>query len=707
MNGNGGAKRRLGRPARPWRELAVDAAVVTGLAGVAITQPVLDLFGSNPTFFVAGGYGRRQIVAFALAVAFVPALVVYAVTALPGLVSRHAGAWLHGLAVAGLAGVFGLVLGQTLGVGSSWLALALALVIGAGVAVLEWRARPVRQFLTYLAAGNVAFVVLFLATSPTAALIGGVSYADAGGVKVPPLEGPVVVVVLDEFPLTSLLRADGSINEVRYPNLAALADETTWFRNAASESGKTFVSVPSILTGLAAEDDQLPFLSDHPRNLFTLFGAGYPVTRYEVVTDLCPPDLCERPPGQPLRQAFDDALVVYQHRLLPESLREGLPAVDQSWGDFGHGIAGDAPVESTTIATTSTGRPDPMARVDELPDTDRGKGGQTAALHRQIDLIEPVPSVHFVHVVLPHHPYLLTPWGGTLSDTLHPDDMPEDPSDPGYDFMYRELTALQALQTGAVDQMIGHLVDRLESTGAWDDATLVLTSDHGVDISPPGFSRQVTPDNVDEIFRVPLFIKAPGQTEGEVRDDPASTIDILPSLVDILDIDADWTFDGHSLFDGSEPEHDRVLTTDLESAFEVAARHNAQFPRGDGWDDLAAVGEARDLVGRPLAELELGEPVDLAVTFDRQNLLDDLAVTSGMVPYSLHGTVRGSEATPPELVVALNGTVAGTIGGYRPDGDSWRFTGLMANYFVDGPNEVTAYEVERVDGRAILHPAGP
>ncbi|HET9612333.1 MAG TPA: sulfatase-like hydrolase/transferase, partial [Acidimicrobiales bacterium] len=669
-----------------------DAAVVTGLAGVAVTQPVLDLFGSNPTFFVAGGYGRRQIVAFALAVAFVPALVVSIVSAVPGLVSRHAGAWLHGLAVAGLAGVFGLVLGQTSGLRSSLPALGLALVIGVGVAVLEWRLRPVRLFLTYLAAGNVAFVALFLLTSPTAALLGGVSYADAGGVTVPPLPGPVAVVVLDEFPLTSLLRADGTINDARYPNLAALAEETTWFRNAASESPTTFVSVPSILTGLAAEKGQLPFLSDHPRNYFTLFGSGYPVTRYEVVTDLCPPDVCERPPAQPLRRALDDAWVVYQHRVLPERLRAGLPDIDHSWGDFGHGISGGAPAASTTVPT-STGRRDPMARVDDLPDADRGRDGQAAALLRQIELIEAVPSIHFIHVVLPHHPYHLTPRGGVLADSWNPDDMPEDPTVPGYEFMYRELTALQALQVGAVDQMVGHLVDHLKSTGAWEDATLVLTSDHGVDISPPGFTRKVTPDNVDELFRIPLFIKAPGQTEGEVRDDPASTIDILPSLVDILDVDTGWAFDGHSLFDGSRPTRAPKVDDDLAPALDVAAGHARDVP-GEGWEGLVSTGASGDLVGTPLGDLALGPPSDLSWTADDRPLFASLPTDDGRVPYLLTGSVASGDDEPPEVLVAVNGTVAGSMGAFSAsDGGGRTFFALLGPFFVDGANTVEAYEV--------------
>jgi hypothetical protein len=40
--------------------LAVDLAVLMSVAGVALTQPGLDLFGRNPTFFVAGDTGSAR-----------------------------------------------------------------------------------------------------------------------------------------------------------------------------------------------------------------------------------------------------------------------------------------------------------------------------------------------------------------------------------------------------------------------------------------------------------------------------------------------------------------------------------------------------------------------------------------------------------------------------------------------------------------------
>ncbi len=684
--------------------------MIFGLAGVAITQPLLDLLGRNPTFFVAGRYETSQIVWFAIIVAIVPAAAVFGVTALAGLVHRRGAAVYHGVGVALLAGLFVLMLCRTLRLDGVVYVVPVVAVLAVAVALVEWRSRLARQFLAYLAVGNVAFVVLFLASSPTARLIGADDdvAGQQGHVAVPPLQGPVVLIVLDEFPVTGIMRGDGSIIDTRYPNLARLADGSTWFRNAASESRTTYVSTPSILTGVRAGENDLPILGDHPRNYFSLFGDRYPVNRYELVTDMCPAEACEDPsadrpdqrpsPGRPMTQLIDDASIVYRHRVLPPSLRDRLPPLDTGWGDFGE----DMPVGGRGT--------DPMEQVREKSQ-DEILNGQPSVFRRQIELIDGEPSINFIHSVLPHHPYRFTPWGeGPLPATRLPDEVSSGrnklppPDDPAYNFMFRQLYPLQAMQIGMVDKLLGETMDHLEAVGAWDESLVVVMSDHGIDMTAPGFTRSVDDSNAEEVFRFPLFIKAPGQTEGRIDDAPASTVDVLPSIIDLLGIETDWELEGHSLFDGSERAIDRRVASDVEPAFRLAAAHQAQFPRGEDWLSLAAVGEGEDLVGNPVGDYRVGARSDLRWKPDASEVLEDLSIAEDPVPYIMEGQVTGSDGRPPELVVAVNGTLAGTLGGYLADGDAWRFTGYVAPLFEDGRNEVVAYEVDRAGGTVTLHP---
>ena len=702
-----------GRSRANLRRWAVDAAVLFGLAGVAITQPLLDLLGNNPTFFVAGHYTGAQIVSFGLLVALVPGTVVVLTTKLAGLAGRRPARVAHGIGVALLAGLFGMVLCRTWRVDGVVYVVAVTSALGVVVAALERRSSLARQFLALLAVGNLAFVALFLTASPTAELL--VSHGvdgELGQVTVPELSGPVVVLVLDELPVTAIMRGDGTINDTRYPNLARLAAASTWFRNASSESPQTFVSVPDILSGVRADDDDLPIVEHHPRNYFSLFGDRYPVHRYELVTDMCPPDVCDPAPAQPLGRLVDDAAVVYQHRVLPPALHDRLPAIDEGWGSFGASVGGGS-TSSSGQAPSTTVEVKPLDKYKAKPSSELGVTGQAALFRHHIGLIDAEPSVNFIHVKLPHHPYWLTPWGeGTLPEAYTPDGAHIDPlemppvDDPSHDFRFRQVYPLLAMQLGAVDSLLGEMIDRLESTGAWDDALLVVMSDHGVDMTPPGWSREEDPSNTDELHRIPLFVKAPGQTEGVVSDVRASTVDVLPSIVDLLDIETDWEFEGHSLFDGSEPSIETHVQSDVDAAFQLAAAHEAQFPRGEDWVALAAVGEGEDLVGQPVSDHRVGDASDMRWTLDAADLLGDLSLATDQVPYLMGGTVIGDDAYPPELVVAVNGTLAGTVGGYQAEGDRWRFTGVVAPFFVDGANQVEAYEVERGSAGVVLHPVG-
>lgn len=671
--------------------------MLTGLTGVAITQPMFDMFGSNPTFFVAGHYSRTHIVLFALGVALVPPLLVLATTTLAGLAGPRARTIAHGLAVAALAGLFALAVCRTVGVDRVLGNALVALPVGLAVALLEHRLRPVRQFLGYLTAGNVVFLVMFLAASPTAALLGADGATVEGVVDVPPLDGPVIVVVMDELPVTSLLEADGTINEQRYPNFARLAERASWFRDAAAESSHTYVSVPTILTGLLSTDDQIPTRSDHPRNLFTLLGDRYPVHAYEPITSLCPESACPPPNRGSLGQMFGDASIVYRHRVLPAAFRERLPSISQSWGRFGDGWGVQA-------AVTESGGLNMAGKVDDVGSEGFGPLPQLSAFRREVAEIDGEPSLTVLHVVFPHRPYLVAPSGAPLADTWLPADITVAPDEPGHAAVQRDVTALQAMQFAAADQVIGDLIDRLESTGAWDDTMLVVTSDHGTEIMAPSEGRPVTEDNQDEVLRIPLFVKVPGQARGETRDEPASTLDVVPTIVDALGVETDWSFDGHSLLDGSVPHTPRRLTTGSDGAVAVATRHQRQFP-GPDWTALARTGVAAELVGTEVTHHTVGTPSSLGWSHGYGDLLTEVSVEQGPLPLLLKAEISGAaRSASPELAVSVNGTIAGTLAGYQWADGTWHASGILAQHFVDGSNELAAYEVERSADGVVLHP---
>ena len=674
-------------------ELRTRSLVVLGLSSLAVAQPLLDLFGRNPEFFVAGNYSTAQIIWFAVLITLVPPLVGITAIVAATMINRRAGTIVYGAVVAILGAAFVLAVLRTIGVDPVVLVVAVALAGGVAAVVLAVRTHAGRLLLSYLAVANIAFVAMFLFASPTAKLIAGGGSGDLGDVTVPEPAGPVVVIVLDEFPAATIMRPDGTINSDRFPGFAELASVSTWFRNASSQYNLTHRAVPSLLDGRLSEGDELPTYRDHPRNLFTLLGGEVPVHSYESVTSLCPPDLCSDAAPQPLSQAIEDASIVYGHRVLPAALRDGLPAIDNSWGAYGvqEDGGGDNYIR------------DAYSRWLGLGADERSPLGQAAVLSERTTSISAEPALHFVHVAVPHRPWVLAPSGYATSFAP---ELIRDPADPRYDFENRMEFQLHSMQVGAVDTLITDLLDHLRQLPNWDETLLVVTSDHGSNLTPPDLGRmRITDANREEAFRVPLFVKAPGQTSGEVRDDSAQVIDVLPSIVDLLEADVDWDFDGHSLFDGSAPTVEPKVSTDVAAAVDIAVRRSEEFPFGEDWIGLAAVGANGDLVGRDVAEFTVGAASDFTSTIDQRAQFADLPTADGEMPFVVSGTVDGPQQ-PPELVVAVNGRLAGVLGGFVPEGEGWTFIGYLADLYRPGDNDVTVYEVARSESDVALRPVG-
>ena len=88
------------------------------------------------------------------------------------------------------------------------------------------------------------------------------------------------------------------------------------------------------------------------------------------------------------------------------------------------------------------------------------------------------------------------------------------------------------------DRHLGLLFDAIRRKGIWDDALIIVTSDHGEEWKDHGFvGHSLT--LFDEVVRVPLIVKPPVRTEARPRrvSEVVSTLDIARTTAAIVGID--------------------------------------------------------------------------------------------------------------------------------------------------------------------------
>jgi hypothetical protein len=646
-----------GRPSR-----ALLALHLAALTGFAVAQPLFDVLALSPEFFVAHRASPGDIALVALLLLFGPPVAAMVVVLALDRMDRRAGT-MAGLASVGILTVaFTLLALKKIGESPAVAAIGLAVAAGLVAAVLYYRAAAFRAFVTFLALGIVAFPVVFMQRPTIAALRHG---PGASRAEVTPASRPVTVVfvVFDQFPLASLLDARGEIERAAYPAFAALGERSTWYRNATTVNPVTGWSVPAILTGRSPRTEDLPVASSHPNSLFTLLAPTHSLHSIEPITDICPDDLCAGPADPLAARAgamLADLSVVYLHVVLPPSLTRTLPSVTQDWKNFAAGLNWQSRW---------------AARDDERRDVPWDEF--LAGIRRGAK-----PALHYAHVLLPHDPFVYLPSGARYTTEQIP---------PGLSDSYRwgndEWLAAQGyqrhlLQAAFADTLLGRLLERLDREAMLDEALLVVASDHGAGFRPGGPLRNVDPQQFAAIMSVPLFIKRPLQRAGAIDDRNAETIDILPTVAQILGAKVPWAIDGTSLQSG-QPRAAKVFSyerarvtrrfdpkTLLDGVLALAAEKERLFGKAEGAFRTPSIAPHAALVGQPIDAIPRAAlPSGVGVRVQDAERYSKVRPESGLFPARLEGTASWTDGTERlALAIAVNGVVRATTrtSGSRP-----------------------------------------
>jgi hypothetical protein len=660
---------------------------IFALNGFAIAQPVFDLLGDNADFFIARGSQSVDLIVLAMVLVFGLSIVMTGVYALLSVISRRALLLSHQTMVAVLVAIILLPVTKKLGLADG-LVLALAGMMGVLFSFAYHRLKGLRLFVSALSPLSLIFASFFVFGSAAKELRQSEQVIANSGTGLSTSDTPVVVVIFDEFALTALMDAERNIDKTVFPNFHKLSENANWYRNATTVATSTMLAVPGILTGNYPKEFISQSFLNYPDTLFTMLAKSHRMNVFESTTTLCSPELCtdsvklSKPALLRIKFLLADVSAVYLHILAPASLSSNLPVINMTWENYW--------------------------QLDEAAGWNRHNyGGRLTQLQYFVDSISKTspPGLHLVHSNFPHVPYQYLPSGSRYQGEWEL---------PGLDFSKDQWGENQwlitqayqrfLLQAATADLFIGDLLEHLRSIDIYDESMIIITADHGVSFHPNSNRRDAPPlsNLARDVLPVPLFIKYPHQTDGNISDENVETIDILPSIADVLGVKAGPVMDGRSLL-GSEPlrpeklafhAYDNFLqfkgNADGEAKYETLKWKQGIFENAAGLDGLYKIGKYAELSGASLESLATREVEGLQLSLNTPALYTAFDQDDGFIPSRISGDIKFNDATQDDwIAISINGIVQAVTQLYSSVGDGLKYSAMVPEQsFLEGNNSV-------------------
>ena len=145
----------------------------------------------------------------------------------------------------------------------------------------------------------------------------------------------------------------------------------------------------------------------------------------------------------------------------------------------------------------------------------------------------------------------------------------------------QELRQIKATYYGMiseVDAQIGRLVNHLKQAGSYDNTLIIFTSDHGENLGDHWAFAKYT--HFDQTFQVPLVARVPGpvaeQARSTVVDAFTESIDIMPTILELIGVDIPMQCNGHSLLPFCRGEHPQGWRQEYHAEFDLRSPYDGE-----------------------------------------------------------------------------------------------------------------------------------
>ena len=243
------------------------------------------------------------------------------------------------------------------------------------------------------------------------------------------------------------------------------------------------------------------------------------------------------------------------------------------------------------------------------------------------------PVFLWIHLYPPHDPYLApAPFVGTFDASAQ--GRTRSTTNPPYLFEARVrldfpgvLPARYDEAIRYVDHHIGAFLDELRKTDRYDRSLIVVTADHGESFTH-GYGNHDGPMLHEELVRVPLIIKAPGQRQGGKSSELSEQVDLLPTILDLAGIQAPHDGEGVSLVPAMKGQalHRPLFLMNLEESPRSGALATGSVAMLDGqWKYVHYFGDIRYPYMPPLQDELYDLSADPWETSNQRALQADVA----------------------------------------------------------------------------------